>query len=136
MERTIRLLPALPLVAALAACAPASESGIADPDVFRATATGPVVASSRTAADVAACFEARAALLPMSDFADDAATGGKVYRLRGFGRTFEEILFVPEAGGGSTARVLIAPNLDATWREGFERDRGTTLEACAEGTLS
>lgn len=136
MERTIRLLSALPLVAALAACAPAREAGVADPDAFRATASGPVVASSRTAADVAACFEARAALLPMSAFADDPATGGKVYRLRGFGRTYEEILFMPAGGGGSTARVLIAPNLGATWREGFKRDRGATLEACAEGALS
>ena len=136
MERTIRLLSALSLAAALAACAPAPEAGIADPDTFRATASGPVVTSRRSATEVAACFEARAALLPMSTVTADPATGGAVYRLRGFGRTYEEIIFAPAAGGGSTARVLIAPNLDAKWREGFERDRGRPLQACAAGTLS
>jgi hypothetical protein len=94
------------------------------------------VASSRGAEEVAACFEARATLLPMSTFADDPATGGKVYRLRGFGLTFEEILFMPEAGGWSIARVLIAPNLDARWRDGFERDRGAVLVACATGAAA
>jgi hypothetical protein len=136
MERTIPLFSALSLAAALAACGPAREAGVADPDVFRATASGPAVASSRSATEVAACFEARAVFLPMSSFAADPATGGAVYRLRGFGRTYEEVVFAPETGGGSTARVLIAPNLDATWREGFARDRGRTLEACAEGKLS
>lgn len=136
MERTNCLLSALSLAAALAACAPAPEAGVADPDTFRATASGPVVTSRRSAPDVAACFEARAALLPMSAVTADPATGGAVYRLRGFGRTYEEIKFAPAAGGGSTARVLIAPNLDAKWREGFERDRGRPLQACAAGTLS
>ncbi len=127
-------LPALAL--ALAACGPAREAGVADPDAFLAQASGPVVASSRDAAAVAGCFEARAALLPMSAFAADPATGGSVYRLRGFGRTYEEIRFLPAAGGGSSAQVLIADNLNDRWRAGFARDRGATLAACARGEAS
>jgi hypothetical protein len=133
MGRTTLPLSALGLAAALSACAPAREAGVGDPDVFRATATGPVVASSRGAEEVAACFEARATLLPMSTFADDPETGGQIYRLRAFGRTYEEIRFIPVQGSGSTAEVLIATNLRPNWREGFDRDRGTALEACASG---
>ncbi len=128
-----QIIPALTIAAGLAACAPAPEAGVADPDQFRATATGPVVTSARPAADVAACFEARATLLPMSSFADDPQTGGKIYRLRGFGRTYEEIRFSPDSQGGSTAQVLIATNLSPKWRQDFARDRGTMLQACASG---
>lgn len=129
-----QIIPALTIAAGLAACAPAPEAGVADPDQFRATATGPVVTSARPAADVASCFEARATLLPMSSFADDPQTGGKIYRLRGFGRTYEEIFFSPDSQGGSAAQVLIAANLSPKWRQDFARDRGAMLEACASGT--
>ena len=129
-----QIIPALTIAAGLAACAPAPEAGVADPDQFRATATGPVVTSARPAAEVAACFEARATLLPMSSFADDPQTGGKIYRLRGFGRTYEEIRFNPAPHGGSVAQALIATNLSPKWRQDFARDRGAMLEDCASGT--
>ncbi len=74
MSRLRQIIPALTIAAGLAACAPAPEAGVADPDQFRATATGPVVTSARPATEVAACFEARATLLPMSSFADDPQT--------------------------------------------------------------
>jgi hypothetical protein len=76
-----QMIPALIIAAGLAACAPAPEAGVADPDQFRATATGPVVTSARPAAEVAACFEARAMLLPLSSFTDDPQTGGKIYEV-------------------------------------------------------
>lgn len=91
--------------------------------------------STRSAAEVAACFVARAMLLPLSTFADDPQTGGKLYRLRGLGRTYEEIRFRPAAHRGSTAQVLIATNLTAKWRRDFDRDRGGVLAACASGAL-
>jgi hypothetical protein len=70
----------------------------------------------------------------MSSFADDPQTGGKTYRLRGFGRTYEEIHFSPAPHGGSVAQVLIAANLSPKWRQDFARDRGAMLDACASGT--
>jgi hypothetical protein len=119
----------------IAACAPAPDSGIADPDVFRASAMKQVVTSGRPASAVAACFEARAALLPTSVVTDDPETGGKIYRLRAVGRTYEEIRFIPNASGGSTAEVRIAPNLKPSWQDGFTRDRGAMLKACASGAV-
>jgi len=80
---------------------------------------------------VARCFEDRAALLPMSSFIADAAAGQTTYRLRGFGFTFEEITF-EAMPTGSRAIVLIAPNVNAKWREDFARDRGAVLSACAD----
>ena len=133
MTHALRLIATLAVASGIAACAPAPEAGVADPDLFRASASGPVVTSARPASEVAACFEARATLLPMSSFADDPETGGRIYRLRAFGRTYEEIRFVPAQGGGSTAEVLSATNLRPNWREGFDRDRGAALEACASG---
>jgi hypothetical protein len=133
MTRFAHIIPALIISAGLTACARVPEAGIADPDQFRASASGPVVASKRPAAKVAACFEARALLLPMSSFTNDPRTGGKIYRLRGYGRTYEEILFVPATKGGSTATVLIAANLSPKWQQDFARDRGVMLEACASG---
>lgn len=134
MSRLRQIIPALTIAAGLAACAPAPEAGVADPDQFRATANGPIVESARPPAEVAACFEARAMLLPLSSFADDPETGGRIYRLRGFGRTYEEIRFSPDSQGGSSAQVLIAANLSPKWQQDFARDRGAMLEACASGT--
>jgi len=130
-----RTFAAFGIAIGIAACAPAPEAGIANPDEFRATATKQVVTSARPATAVAACFEARATLLPTSVVVDDPETGGKTYRLRAVGRTYEEILFVPDARGGSTATVLIAPNLQPNWQDGFARDRGAMLQACASGAV-
>lgn len=134
---TTRAFPAaLAVLAAalgLAGCGPVREAGVADPAAFRAAASGPVLASVLPAAEVAACFEARARLLPGSVVVDDPETAGRVYRLRAVGRTFEEVRFRPVPGGGSVAEVLIATNLAPSWRSGFERDRGAALAACAAG---
>ena len=128
------MIPAIALAAGLAACGPVPEAGVSDPDQFRALSSGPVLSSARPAAAVAACFEARATLLPLSAFADDPSIGGRIYRLRGLGRTYEEIRFLP-SDKGSTAEVRIAGNLAPNWRHDFDRDRGATLAACASGAL-
>jgi hypothetical protein len=133
MTHVLRRTATLAVACGVFACAPAPEAGVADPDLFRASANGPVITSTRPAAEVAACFEARATLLPTSTVADDPETGGRVYRLRAVGRTYEEIRFLPAQGGGSTAEVLIATNLRPSWRKGFDRDRGAVLDACASG---
>jgi hypothetical protein len=135
MLTVTRTLAAFGLAIGIAACTAAPDSGIADPDVFRATAMTQVVTGVRPADAVAACFEERATLLPTSIVTDDPETGGRLYRLRAVGRTYEEILFIPNPNGGSTAQVLIAPNLKPSWQDGFTRDRGAMLEACASGAV-
>jgi len=127
MKRTTLML-ALGLVTA--GCATTDRSGIRNPDTFRQVAERSVVESARPYTDVARCFEDRAALLPMSSFIADAPSGRTTYRLRGFGFTFEEITF-ETTPTGSRATVLMAPNVNAKWREDFARDRGAVLNACA-----
>lgn len=120
---------ALCLLVLAAGCA-APESGVRDPADFTARADRTTIASPRPAAEVAACFEREAAHLPGAAFAA-APDGGATYTLRGFGYTFEQALFEPNPAGGSTATVLLAPGLNARWREDFARDRLAPLRACA-----
>lgn len=114
----------------LAACASADKAGIRDPEDFRRVARQVEFASPLPPADVARCFEERAALLPMSVVrpGDDASRW--TYRLRGYGFTFEEIDFAA-AAGGSTITTRLAPNLDRRWQRDFERDRLAPLRRCA-----
>lgn len=123
---------AIPLALALltAACATPDRAGVRNPAFFRQVATQTSMESSRPAADVAQCFEEQATLLPMSNFVRENETGDTTYRLRGFGYTFEEIDF-QATPGGSRMTVFIAPNVNAQWREDFERDRGGPLRDCA-----
>ncbi|MDX2235893.1 MAG: hypothetical protein NW200_15440 [Hyphomonadaceae bacterium] len=123
---------ALALALSTAACATTNPTGVRDPDEFRRVAQRTVIESALPYADVARCFEDRAALLPMSSFIADEAAERTTYRLRGFGYTFEEIAF-EAAPGGSRATVLMAPNLNTRWREDFARDRGAALALCATG---
>ncbi len=122
------LVLTLALGLAAAGCATQDRSGIRDPDDFRLMAERTTIDSARPHGDVARCFEARAALLPMSSFT--AEEGRTIYRLRGFGFTFEEIHF-EETPTGSRVTILMAPNLNAKWRRDFARDRAAPLEACA-----
>jgi hypothetical protein len=123
---------ALPIALALllSACATPDRAGVRNPEFFRQVATQSSLESTRPAAEVARCFEEQAALLPMTSFVRDEAAGVTTYRLRGFGYTFEEIDFQTVASG-SRMTIFIAPNVNAKWREDFERDRRTPLEACA-----
>ena len=123
---------ALPIALALllGACATSDRAGVRNPEFFRQVATQYSLESTRPAAEVAQCFEEQAALLPMTRFVRDEAAGVTTYRLRGFGYTFEEIDF-QTAASGSRITIFIAPNVNAKWREDFERDRHTPLAACA-----
>lgn len=123
---------ALPIALALmsTACALPDRAGVRNPEFFRQVATQSSIEGARPSADVARCFEERAALLPTSSFVRDDAAGATTYRLRSFGFTFEEIDFRPTAGG-SRVTIFIAPNVNAKWHEDFERDRGAPLRACA-----
>jgi len=125
-----RLTLILALALTTAACATPDKAGVGNPDFFRKVATQTEVVSNRPAAELARCFEERAILLPMSRFASDKATGRSIYRLRGFGYTFEEIDFDPTPDG-SRVTIFIAPNVDDKWRADFARDRGAPLSACA-----
>jgi hypothetical protein len=115
-----------------AACATPDRAGVRNPEFFRKVADQTKVESNRPYADFTRCFEERAALLPMSAFSSDQAGQRITYRLRGFGFTFEEIDFTATPTG-SSATIFIAPNVDAKWREDFERDRHTPLKTCAAG---
>lgn len=119
---------ALGLALIAAGCA-ARESGIRDHGEFRRVATSSALDSARGPAELAECFRDRAALLPMSEFR--AEGDSTVYRLRGFGFSFEEIVFAPRPGGGTRATIRLAPNLDGSWHADFERDRGAALRLCA-----
>ncbi len=66
---------------------------------------------------------------PGEDHLEEEA-GVTTYRLRGFGYTFEEIDFQTTAIG-SRLTVYMAPNVNAKWREDFERHRAAPLRACA-----
>ena len=133
MRRRLSLLSISVLISTLAACAATPEAGIADPDLFDLAASRSVSETARSAKDVATCFEAHATLLPSSTFLDGSQAGAKIYRLRAFGRTYEEIRFTPKRGGGAVVEVRIASNLRDTWYKGFERDRGSVLDACMTG---
>ncbi|MBI1188941.1 MAG: hypothetical protein GC206_16670 [Alphaproteobacteria bacterium] len=113
---------------ALTGCA-TRESGIRDPERFRAIAERTELTSARAHDEVAACFRDTAALLPMSDFID-TAPNVVTYRLRGFGYTFEEIDFAAAPGNGARITVLMAPGVNARWRHDFARDRLAPLDAC------
>lgn len=123
---------ALPIALALltTACATPDRAGVRDQEVFRQVANQTILDSARPAADVARCFEDRAALLPMSSFVQGAASDGTTYRLRGFGFTFEEIDF-QTAPSGSRMTIFLAPNVNAKWLADFERDRAAPPRACA-----
>lgn len=112
------------------ACATPDRAGVRNPEFFRQVATQTALESARPALDVARCFEEQATLLPMSAFVRDDAADLTTYRLRGFGFTFEEIDF-RATPGGSRMTIFIAPNVNAKWREDFERDRGGPLRECA-----
>jgi hypothetical protein len=112
------------------ACATPDRAGVRNPEFFRKVAVQTEVESTRSYAEVARCFEAQAALLPLSVFVTDDAGSRITYRLRGFGYTFEEIEFAATPNG-SRATVFIAPNLNAKWHEDFAKDRDAPLKACA-----
>ncbi|MDX2238541.1 MAG: hypothetical protein NW203_13345 [Hyphomonadaceae bacterium] len=118
---------------ALAGCA-THETGVRDPQIFRAVADRFVLLSERPHAEVAACFQERAALLPMSAFVA-ASDQQIIYRLRGFGYTFEEIDF-DASNAGSMVTVMIAPGVNDRWRRDFTRDRLRPLQDCAAALAS
>ena len=125
----------LPIVAVVASgCATPDKAGVRNPEWFAKVAERSVLKSDRPFDQVAQCFEKNAQLLPMTQFVDSADQSGVTYRLRGFGFTFEEIAFEASAGGGSTATVLIAPNLNAKWRSDFMQDRLEPLQSCIAST--
>ncbi|ESQ73994.1 hypothetical protein [Asticcacaulis sp. AC402] len=124
------ILPSLILAIALTGCATPDRAGVRNPEFFRKVATQTSLESPLAAKVVAACFEEKADLLPMSKFTRDEASGRTTYRLRGFGFTFEEIDF-EDTVSGSRMTIFIAPNVDSKWRKDFERDRGNPLKACA-----
>ena len=125
-----------PALALLASACAAGDAGIRDPDTFQKVALRTEVSSRQDYAELARCFEDRAALLPMTSFIADPSGPAITYRLRGFGFSFEEIRFAPASGGGSTATALLAPNLDGNWRRDFDADRLAPLRACADGSVS
>lgn len=120
----------LTLALAISACATPDRAGVRNPEFFRQVATQTTFESNVPPSEVAQCFQARAALLPMSHFEFDAPSGRTTYRLRGFGYTFEEIDFEPTQTG-SRMTIFIAPNVNAQWRDDFARDRGGPLNLCA-----
>lgn len=126
------LLTLVLFASGVSACA-TTPSGIRDPDLFTQVAEQTRVVSIRSATDVARCFEDRAALLPMTTFRPSTEESVVIYRLRGFGYTFEEIRFEPMTEGGSSATVSLAPNLNAKWHRDFQKDRLSPLQACASG---
>ncbi len=122
----------LPILAVVTSgCATPDKAGVRNPEWFAKVAERSVVTSDRSFQQVAQCFEQNAELLPMTEFVGSADQSLVTYRLRGFGYTFEEIAFEASADGGSTATVLIAPNLNERWRSDFIQDRLEPLRACA-----
>lgn len=115
----------------LAACATPDKAGVRDPAMFPLVAERSVVTSDRDYVELARCFETRGEFLPMTRFISAESGDAELYRLRGFGFTFEEIAFAGRPGGGSEATVLLAPNLNSKWRADFAKDRLAPLEACA-----
>ena len=111
--------------------ATAKESGIRDPERFRAIAEKTSLTSASAPEKIARCFEDRAVLLPMTSFNKDAVTGTTTYRLRGYGYTFEEIDFVANKNGGSDITIFLAPGVNAKWRADFEAGRLAVLRSCA-----
>lgn len=121
----------LPIVVLFASgCATPDKAGVRNPEWFAKVAERSVLTSDRPFDQVAQCFERNAQLLPMTEFVGSPDQSLVTYRLRGFGYTFEEIAFEASTGGGSTATVLIAPNLNARWRYDFKQDRLEPLHAC------
>lgn len=123
------ILPVLALV--VSGCATPDKAGVRHPEWFAKVAERSVAISDRPFQQVAQCFQKNAELLPMTEFVGSADQSLVTYRLRGFGYTFEEIAFEPTSDGGSTAMVLIAPNLNDRWRADFLADRLEPLRACA-----
>ncbi|MCA3694717.1 hypothetical protein [Aquidulcibacter sp.] len=122
---------AIALTVLATACATAKESGIRDPERFRAIAETSTLTSTSAPEKVARCFEDRAVLLPMTTFNKDEASGTTTYRLRGYGYTFEEIDFVANQDGGSVITTFLAPGVNAKWRSDFEVGRLAVLRSCA-----
>lgn len=122
---------AIALTVLATACATAKESGIRDPERFRAIAEQTSLTSKSAPESVARCFEDKAVLLPMTSFNTDQATGTTTFRLRGYGYTFEEIDFVVNQDGGSSITIFLAPGVNAKWRRDFEAGRLAVLRSCA-----
>lgn len=112
----------------LAGCAntPAGSAGY---DAFLAEATTSVITGTRAPAKAAQCFEEQAKFLPLSEFSRDGQAGVFTYRLRISGLWFEQVRIVAD-GHGSRAETRLAPNLNARWRDSFERDRANALRLC------
>lgn len=125
----LAILPILTIAAS--GCATPDKAGVRNPEWFAKVAERSVVTSDQPFQQLAQCFEKNAELLPFTEFVGSPDQSLVTYRLRGFGYTFEEIAFEAAAGGGSTATVLIAPNLNERWRSDFTQDRLEPLQACA-----
>jgi hypothetical protein len=126
----IRYAMAGALVLALSGCV-ATESGVRSPARFQDIAERTQIDSALSPAAVARCFEDHAALLPMTAFVPTHEGPGVLYRLGGFGFSFEEIEFAPSADGGSAITIKLAPGVNARWRRNFERDRFAVVSRCA-----
>lgn len=110
----------------------ATPAGSAGHDAFLADATPRVMTGPRASGEAAQCFEERARFLPLSEFSRDGQVGAFTYRLRVSGLWFEQVRITAD-GEGSRAEARLAPNLDARWRETFERDRVSALRQCLGG---
>ena len=111
-----------------AGCA-STPAGSAGYDAFLADATTSVITGPRAPAGAAQCFEEQAKFLPLSEFSRDGQAGVFTYRLRISGLWFEQVRITAD-GPGSRAESRLAPNLNARWRDTFERDRADALRLC------
>jgi hypothetical protein len=111
-----------------AGCA-STPAGSAGYDAFLAEGTTSVVTGPRAPAEAAQCFEEQASFLPLSEFSRDGQPGVFTYRLRVSGLWFEQVRISAD-GQGSRAETRLAPNLNARWRDDFERDRAKALRLC------
>jgi pimeloyl-ACP methyl ester carboxylesterase len=111
-----------------AGCA-STPAGSAGYDAFLAEATNSVITGPRALADAAQCFEEQAKFLPLSEFSRDGQAGAFTYRLRISGLWLEQVRITADSLG-SRAETRLAPNLNARWRDSFERDRASALRLC------
>jgi hypothetical protein len=117
------------VAAALAAGCASKPAGSAGYDAFLVEATPELWSGPRPMFEAAQCFEERGTFLPLSEFSRDAQAGSFTYRLRVSGLWFEQVRITAE-GQGSRAEVRLSPELDARWRDSFERDRIGVLRQC------
>jgi hypothetical protein len=125
----MRVHAAMLLAAALAVGCASQPAGSAGYDAFVVEAAPELWSGTRPMAESAQCFEERGKFLPLSEFSRDSQAGSFTYRLRVTGLWFEQVRITAD-GQGSRAEVRVAPNLDARWRDGFERDRFSVLRQC------